>query len=269
MINIIKAELPDFDQVEIIPIADTHYGDGLTDEKYIDSVIAYIIAKPNRFVILNGDLMNVALKDSVSDVYGDKLTPSEQLKHTANKFRPLLVGGRILAMGTGNHEDRTSKSTNLDMSYFLAKEMGIEDRYSADPFLLYVKFGRSKNSRPSRINKNVYGIYVWHGSGSSGKRSGGKLNKVMDMSLTIDTDVYIMSHHHDPMVKPDVIYRDDCNNMSISKRKRYYLVSNAWQDFGGYGQKFGFKPTSTDITSFILNGNGEKMIKLITGNNQF
>jgi len=269
MIKIIKAELPDFDSIEIIPIADTHYGDGLTDEKYINEIIAYIIAKPNRFVILNGDLMNVALKNSKSDVYGDKMTPSEQIQYVANKFKPLLAEGRILAMGTGNHEDRTAKETSLDMSFFLAKEMGIADRYSDKSFLIYIKFGNSVHSRPSRRSRNIYSFFVWHGAGGGGKRTGGKLNKLMDMSRTILCDVYVMAHDHDPVLKPDVIFQDDCNNMSCKERHIYYVLNNAWQNFGGYGQKYGFKPTSTDITSVMLNGNGEKMVKLITGNNKF
>lgn len=264
--QVIKVELPFFEYIEVIPIGDTHIGEEHTDEQYIKDVIKYVTEKPYRFVILNGDLMNVALKDSVSDIYTEKYSPSQQLIRVANMFKP--IADRILAMGTGNHEDRVKLRTDIDLSYWLAKEMGIEHRYADNSFVLFVKFGRSVSARPTNDKKNVYSFYVWHGAGG-GRKSGGKVNRVMDMSNTVNADVYIMNHVHDVMVKPAIFFDDDCQNMSIKPRERMFIIGNCWQDFGGYGQKFGFKPASKDIASVILNGNGQKKMKLITGNNKF
>lgn len=266
-LKVIRVELKEeFDFIEIIPIADVHYGDFWTDEKAVEKAFDYVLEKPNRFIILNGDLINNGIKTSKTNIYAEKLTPSNQLDRA--KRRLIRVKDRILAMGTGNHEERTALEVNIDMSYLLARELGIEDRYADNSFILFVKFGKSDNWRPLKPKKNVYSMFIWHGSGG-GKKSGGKLNNTMEMLRTAVVDIYIMSHVHDPILKPDKIFQDDISNMSVYERSLYYMTTNAWQDFGGYGQKFGYSPVSKDMTSIILNGNGKKKCKLISGNNEF
>lgn len=265
-LKVIRAELPYFDEIEVFPIADLHLGDEFTDEKLIRSTVNYIMASPNRFVMLNGDLMNTALTTSVSDSYSEKYPPSKQIEITASILRPLADAGRILAMTSGNHEDRVYKATGIDMTAILAKELGILDRYSDNNYVLFVKFGRSIHADcKSSINKkNVYSFYCMHGAGG-GRKSGGKLNRVMSMSESVDADIYVMSHVHDVMYKPAIICKTDIQNMTVSMMKREYLITNAWQSFGGYGMKFGFTPASNEIGYVILNGNGKKKTRYVCG----
>lgn len=258
----------DFDTIEIIPFADIHEGDFWTDEKSIKEAVEYVLEKPNRFAILNGDLANNTTKDSVGDIYSESMMPSDQITRVKQILMPLAKKDRILAIGPGNHEERTKKAVGLDLSYWIAKEMGIEERYADNSFVLFIKFGRSVSATQSRPYKNVYTLYVWHGSGG-GRKSGGKMNRMLDMAETVDCDIYIMSHTHDPMMKHTKFFRIDYSNMKVQEVNRYFLTSNAWQDFGGYGQRFGFRPISKDIVSVILNGKGKKMCKLIGGNNGF
>ena len=267
--QVIRVELPEHLQtIEVIPIGDTHIGEEQADIQSVKELIRYVLDKDNRYVILNGDLMNIALKSSKSDVYGDTLKPSQQLDYVARLFKPLADNNRIIAMGTGNHEDRVMRETNFDISYLLAKELGIEKRYADNSFVLFVKFGRSHNAREDRPKKNVYSFFVWHGAGG-GNLSGGKLNRVMRMGDTVVCDVYIMNHVHDPMLKTQPIYMTDNQNMSVYQLERYYMIGNSFMSFGGYGQKFGFRPSSNHIVSAELNGQGRKAIKLSTGGNLF
>lgn len=264
-LKVFRVELPYFNKVEIIPLADLHIGDAFTVEQLVKDTVSYIMEKPYRFVILNGDLMNMALKGSKSDVYSEKYSPSDQVKYTAELLKPLWLNGRILAMQSGNHEDRVYEQTGIDISAWLAAEMGLQDRYNNNSFVLFVKFGRSINWTQTRDKKNVYSFYVRHGVGAGGRKSGGKLNKVMEMSETIDCDVYIMSHVHDPILKPSIVYRTDNQNMTIYPAKRDYIITNAFQSFGGYGQKLGFNPASNEISYITLNGNGKKKTILTSG----
>ena len=267
--QVIKVELPEsLRTIEVIPIGDTHIGEEQADIQSVKDVIKYVLEKDNRYVILNGDLMNIALKNSKSDVYADRMKPSQQLDYVARLFEPLAINGRILAMGTGNHEDRVAKETDFDISYLLAKELGIEKRYADNSFVLFVKFGKSHSSRESRTKKNVYSFFVWHGAGG-GNLSGGKLNRVMRMGDTVVCDVYIMNHVHDAMLKTQPIYMTDQQNMSVYMMDRYYMIGNSFLDFGGYGQKFGFRPSTKHIVSAELNGQGRKAVKLSTGGNLF
>jgi len=261
-LKVIKVELPYFKDIEVYPFADFHIGDAFTNEIIIKNAIDYILAEPNRFVILNGDLCNTALAQSVSDSYAEKYTPTEQIKHTANILKPLSKAGRILSMTGGNHEDRVYKATGLDMSAFLAQEMGILDRYADNSYILFVKFGRSIHAdcENTKTKRNVYSFFCRHGSGG-GKKMGGKANNVQSMQETVDADVYVMSHVHTPMIFSDSTFKCDYQNMTVSKRDRFFLISNAWQEVGGYGLKQGFTPASNKMSYVVLNGNGRKDIR--------
>jgi hypothetical protein len=264
-LKVIKVELPYFDRIEVVPLADLHIGDAHTDEQSVIDAVKYILDKPNRFVILNGDLMNIALKHSKSDVYSATYSIEEELNRTEELLRPLAEHKRILAMQPGNHEDRIYRETGLDISLWLAERLGVRERYSSNSFVLFVKFGRSANWTPNRNKKNVYSFFVRHGVGAGGRKSGGKLNKVMEMSDTVDCDVNIMSHVHDPILKPGLRFKCDIQNMTVAPAKVDYIVTNAFQKFGGYGQTLGFNPTSTEISYIILNGNGPKKTILVSG----
>lgn len=264
-IKSIKAELPYFDRIEIIPLADMHIGDEFTDETAIENTIKYILEVPNRFVILNGDLMNTALRNSKSDIYSAKYSIDAELNRTAALLRPLADAKRILAMQPGNHEDRIYRETGLDVSQWLAEKLGILDKYSSNSFVLFVKFGRSTSWRKNHNKKNVYSIYVRHGVGAGGRKSGAKLNRVIEMSDTIDADINIMSHVHDTMVKPAIRFKCDIQNMTVAPTKVDYIITNAFQQFGGYGQKLGFSPSSMEISYVILNGNGPRKTILVSG----
>ena len=154
--------------MEIIPIGDVHVGDEFSDLKMFKNVVDYVMAKPNRYVILNGDLMDMALTTSVSDSYGAVLSPSQQIKKVADILRPLKK--RILGMLGGNHEFRVYKSTGIDISRYLALELGIEHLYCDNSFMLFVKVGESQTSRPSKIKQQVYSIFVQHGHGGGRKK---------------------------------------------------------------------------------------------------
>ena len=67
--KIIKHDLPQFDTLEIYPLADVHIGDPLHDKKRAKQFINEVLEKENRYVIVNGDIINNAVKHGVSDVY--------------------------------------------------------------------------------------------------------------------------------------------------------------------------------------------------------
>jgi len=263
-IRIITVTLPeDIEEIEIIPIADTHVGDPMSDEKMFKGLVNYILEKRNRYVILNGDLMDMALTLSVSDSYGAVHSPMGQIQRVAELLRP--IRDRILAMGSGNHEFRTYKYTGIDVSRNLALELGIVDRYSPNSFMLFIKVGQSRNSRPSKIKQQVYSVFIQHGAGG-GRKIGAKANRLSDASEIIaNADLYIMGHVHTPMTFPDVSFSIDEQNMTIVRHNRYFLLNNSFLSFGGYGLTFGYKPASKEIVYATLVTQGNKRIKTHVG----
>ena len=243
------------DKITIVPIADVHIGDKLSNLKLLKEALQRIKDEPNTFTIINGDLCNMALKNSKSDVYSDNLSPMEQVL-TATE---LLEGikNKILVISTGNHEDRTKKETNIDVTRLIAKQLGIEDRYADAWWYLYLTFGKDIKGRAI-----TYGITGIHGYGG-GRKSGGKINRLEDMSQVVIADLYLMSHTHKPISTKNCIYIPYYQSRALSKQEMYFLMTNSFlESDGGYAEKMGFPPSNTSLTEAQLSG-AKRKIKLL------
>ncbi len=264
-LQIIKVDLPEETQkIEIIPIGDAHSGDEWFDETLLKSIIEYVLEKPNRYVILNGDLINNAIKTSVSDTYGDN-NPEFEIKHVARLFMP--IKDRILAIGSGNHEERTLRLTGIDPSRYIAVRLGLEDRYANNSFVLFIKVGRSQTYRPNhdKPRQQIYKIFVQHGYGG-GKKNGSKLNNLNAADgIIADADIYIMGHTHTPIANVMSVFLCDANNRQVYRHNKYYMMHNAYLQYGGYGLRQGFNPASTELTYATLFTQGRKRIRLSIG----
>ncbi len=263
-INVIQVILPNtLEEIEIVPIADVHIGDPNSDIKMFKEMVQYVLENPNRYVILNGDLMDMALTMSVSDSYGAVLSPARQVEKVAEILKP--IKDRILAIVQGNHEFRTYKYTGIDVSHYLASMLGITDRYSDNSFMLFLKVGQSQTARPSKIKQQVYSIFVQHGAGG-GRKIGGKANRLSDSDdIIADADLYIMGHVHTPMAFPTSTFVTDTQNMTIVRKNKFFLLNNSFLDFGGYGLTHGYSPASKEVTYATLYTQGRKRIKLHVG----
>lgn len=254
--KIIKRELSNnIDKLTIIPISDVHIGDKTANLKAFREVLERIKNEPNTYTILNGDLCNMALKNSKSDVYSDELTPMEQVLQVINFLEPIKE--KILVMSNGNHEDRITKDTNIDVLYLVAKQLHLEQVYSPSWWYLYLSFGKDKKGR--NVNYTLTG---YHGSGG-GRKSGGKINRLEEMSQVVIADVYLMGHVHKPIATKGIIYTPYYQSKTLSKQEMYYLISNSFVEYeGSYAEKMGMIPSNNGITEAILDGK-EKQIKLV------
>ncbi|GFN35364.1 metallophosphoesterase [Tepidimicrobium xylanilyticum] len=246
--KIIKHDLPQFDTLEIYPLADVHIGDPLHDKKRAKQFINEVLEKENRYVIVNGDIINNAVKHGVSDVYAEELTPNQQIEETVNLLNP--IKDRILVITEGNHENRTYKQDGILIMYQVAQRLGIFDCYSEGAYLLFVKFGKSQG-RDCR--KMPYAIYGKHGSGG-GRKVGAKAIRLFEMAEVIDADIFIHSHTHVPMVLRKTFFRVDYRNEKATQIEQIFINTNGFLNFGGYGEEKGFAPTSTKYPKIILNG---------------
>lgn len=245
----------DRDKITIIPISDVHIGDKTSNLKAFKEVIERIKNEPNTFTILNGDLCNIALKNSKSDVYNDEMTPMEQVLQIIKFLEP--IKDKILVMSNGNHEDRITKDTSIDVLYLVAKQLHLEQAYSPSWWYLYLTFGKTNKNRPA-----LFTISGYHGFGG-GSTTGGKANKVKKMSQVVLADIYLMSHVHEPINTKGVIFVPDYQHKSIVKKEMYYCISNSFVEYeGSYAEKMGLIPSNTGINEIVLDGT-KKTIRLI------
>ena len=249
----IKIDLPETTQlVEVHPLADLHIGDPLADMQLIRKRIQHIADTENAFAIINGDIMNNATATSVSDVYSEAMNPDRQLDEVVDLLMP--IKDKIWSITPGNHEDRTYKKEGIDLTKRIARELGLMDRFSKVSSLIFVRFGRNQKQR-----RMVYTIYTLHGSGG-GKKPGGKANRLADMAGIVDADIYIHSHTHLPMVMREAFYRVNMPNSTICQVDKLFINTGATLDYGGYGERFEFVPSSKETPVLYLRGDRKEMI---------
>ena len=252
----IKIDLSEnFKEIEIMPVADYHWADPHSDHAKIMEDIAYIRDHENCFCVLNGDLMDCAIASSIGDTYGASLSPMEELKVCMEMFSE--IANKILCVVPGNHEARHYRTNGLDLTEIMCRQLGIEDRYSPTTALLFIRFGALKDSHHHH-RKAVYTMYVSHGNGG-GRKEGGKVQRLVDLSTICDADIYLCGHTHLPAMLKDGFARPNCANSSITYGTRLYVNTSAKLNYGGYGETGGFKPPCTDTPLIRLNGERKEM----------
>ena len=250
----IRCDLPNVEQIEIHPMADLHIGDSMSDFKLIMERIEHIKNTPNAYCILDGDLMDTAVCTSIGDTYGANLQPMEQLKQCVKIFEP--IKDKILAVLPGNHENRVYKSDGLDITEIMCAQLGIPEKYSPTTALLFVRVGEQSSKRHNR--PFLYTIYATHGSGG-GRKEGGKVNRLADLASIVDADIYIHAHTHLPLIFKESFYRTSASNSSVALVDKLFVNTSASLNYGGYGDKAGFKPASKASPVIYLDGTKHNM----------
>lgn len=255
--KVIKRELSkELKEVKILALSDMHIGDPLCNYKRIKEVLEEIKVSENTYVILNGDLINNSTKNSVGNVYCDDLTPTEQILRVCDLLEP--IKDKILVIAQGNHERRTEKDDGVDILRLASKQLGIEDRYSNGWWYLYLTLGLNEKKKDRQM---MYTITGTHGYGG-GRKNGGKINNLVEMSDKVIADVYVMGHTHTPIVTRNSIFVPDYQHRTIVQKDKYYLMTNSFLEYGGYGEQYGFTPSTSENQEMILDGT-KKKIKII------
>jgi predicted phosphodiesterase len=252
--DITPHEFPaDWECLELYPLADLHVGDPKTDIPLFQRFVRYIGEAPNRIVVGVGDLMNNAIKTSVSNVYAETMPPNEQRKWLAEELLP--IKDRILCLLDGNHEHRSKKDVDLSQMEALAEKLGVP--YYQDEAALKISLGSKYNGKPA-----TYVVYLNHGFGG-GKRPGSALNNIELMALSLEgVDIVITGHVHKQMAYRFSSRVFDPRNNTVTQVPRLCVVAAPWQDYGGYAARKGYVPGVKGKTPIILHGR-EKVAQAI------
>ncbi len=255
--KVIKIDLPrELEKIELHTFADEHIGDEHCDIKRLMQRIEYVKNTPNAYCILNGDIIDNATRTSIGDTYTQEFNPMEQLRRATEIFEP--IKDKILCITHGNHENRTYKKEGINLSYLIARQLGLESRYTPTSAVLFVRFGvesqgRKETNGSGNVRKICYTVYVLHGSGG-GRKEGAKAIRLADMASIIDADIYIHSHTHLPMVMKQAFHRIDPRNSTVAIVDKLFVNTAANLNYGGYGEAGEFKPSSKDTPVIYLGG---------------
>ena len=124
--------------------------------------------------------------------------------------------------------------------------------------MLFIRFGKVSNGRKEtngsgNIRKMCYTLYVLHGSGG-GRKEGAKAIRLADMASIIDTDIYIHSHTHLPMIMKQGFHRIDLRNSVVAHVDKLFINTASNLKYGGYGEAGEFKPSSMETPVIYLDG---------------
>ena len=226
---------------EIYLASDIHNGSAEFDEKRWE-MFEELLKKPNAYVIFAGDQMEYATRSSKSDVYTQKIPPSQQkiwwIEHLY-KYRD-----KIICLIDGNHEyNRGTKDADCYPIYDIATAIGIPERYRSEAAFVDVGIGNGGHGKGKQVH---YVFRVQHQA---------KNNVNFGTADGIEgIDVFVSGHTHKPMDKPlgKLVY--DSKNKSVSQKDVENIVCGHFLRFGGYGERGGYRPTATKLYSVILSG---------------
>ena len=234
----IVLDLPEsLDKLDIHVLGDWHVGDPLCNLVSVAEAIDDIRNDASAYCVLGGDLCDMAMRESVGDVYNARLSPMEQVQRVVKLIEP--VSDKVLCIVKGNHENRVQKQTGVDPLAFAAAQLGISERYSETSGVLFLRFGHDvKHTGPIQ-----YTMYVTHGTGG-GRREGSKLQRLADLQGVIDCDIYCHNHTHLPAVMVSSSYRIDWAHRRPVLTEHLFVNGGASLDYGGYADAGGMKPAS-------------------------
>lgn len=249
--KVIKIDLSqELKNIELHIFADEHIGDEQCDTKRLLERIEYVKSTQNAYCIMNGDILDNATKTSIGDTYTQVFNPMEQLQRAVELFSP--IKDKILCITHGNHENRTYKKEGINLSRLIASQLGVEDRYTSTSAVLFIRFGSPTNYHV-KGRKMCYTLYVLHGSGG-GRKEGAKAIRLADMASIVDTDIYIHSHTHLPMIMKQGFHRIDSRNNTVALVDKLFVNTAANLNYGGYGEAAEFKPSSKETPIIYLDG---------------
>ena len=217
--------------ITVIPVSDVHVGAIEHCKAEWDAFCKQVLDSPGTYLILGGDLVNNSVRTSVANPFDETIRPREQKKLMVEHLKP--IKDRILCAVSGNHEARTTKDSDMDITYDIMSKLDIEDLYRENAAFMKLVCGRY----PYGGSRCAYTFCVTHGAGG-GIFTGATVNRNERFGNIIDgLDCLVAGHTHKGTVtKPSKIVIDPMSEqVSI---KSYTVVSCvSWLNYGGYAMR--------------------------------
>ena len=261
--ELITHTIPTRDDIRIYPIFDVHLGAAEHMERAWSQFCIDILEDPHAYIILGGDLVNNATKNSVSNVYEEVLRPRDQKRVMTEMLTPLR--DRILCAVTGNHERRSMRDVDSDITYDIMCKLDLEHLYRTNMAFVKVQMGRQLTgggTKTNAVERPSYVLCVTHGA-AGGMMTGGSVNRNERFGYVLDgVDALITGHTHKPWVtQPSKIVVDTHNNR-VTTRPFKVISATSWLAFGSYAAYKMMLPTSHAKQIMVLSGHG-KEIKVV------
>lgn len=257
--TIIQKAIPHNRDLTIYPVADVHLGAAEHMETAWREFREKILAEPDSYIILGGDLINNATRNSVSNIFDEVMRPREQKRLMTEMLLPLR--DRILCAVPGNHEGRSGRDADDDPMYDIMCKLDLEDLYRENIAFLKIQVG---NTAGDGRRNPTYVLTTVHGSGG-GIMTGGAVNRAERFAYALDgCDVFIQGHSHKAFVTMPGKIKIDAYNNKVSLKPFHVVNASSWLMFGGYACRKQLLPSSHAAQKIVLSGTS-KAIKIEIG----
>ena len=226
--------------IVVYPIADVHLGAVEHAEQEWQAFLKRV-ENENAYLILAGDLLNNNTKSvRFANPFEETLRPREAKRRMTEYLKP--IKDKILCVVSGNHEQRTIRDCDQDLTYDICSKLDIEHLYRENMAFMRIALGK-------RIGENKpmasYVFCVTHGSGG-GIYTGAAVNKSERFGNIIEgVDCIVTGHVHKGFIsKPSKIVVD-ARNGSVSMRHYVVVSCVSWLNYGGYAARSQLLPAQT------------------------
>jgi predicted phosphodiesterase len=230
----------DFRSVEIYPIHDLHYGNEQFDLAKWKRLKEEILSQPNRYCVLVGDLMEMAVPNSKSDVFSQTVPPDVQKEWISYEMEQLKE--RIIAVVGGNHEhNRATKLCGLYPLYDACCWARIQDRYRENFAVIDIGVGARSGVQQRQYH---YVGFATH-----------KAKELKNWS-TVDTlegfDFMLYGHDHDPKehARAHLVY--DTKNKNVLTKTVETVNCGSFLTYGGYAARAAYRPPADKLYKLVL-----------------
>lgn len=253
--ELITHKFPDREDITIFPIADVHLGAKECMEEEFFGFIDAISKQPNAYVVLDGDLINNATRNSVSNVFEERYRPADQKRLMAKILEP--VRDRILVGVPGNHEGRSGRDADDCPLYDIMCKLDIESLYRENIAFVKCMFGKTECNG---LLNPTYVLAVYHGGGG-GIYTGSSVNRNERFGYVLDgVDAVISAHTHKPAITSPGKIKVDSRNNKVSVVPFKVITATPWLSYGGYAARKQLLPSSFSLQTMTLRGRKKEII---------
>jgi len=242
--TLIQSNFEDLDYLNIYPLGDVHIGSKEFDLELFNQWIETVKNDPNGVVVIIGDMMNMGLRNSKSNVYEENLSPMEQKELCYELLLP--IADKIIGGCSGNHEYRAVKEVGMNPLYDVFCRLRIEDRYRENACFIKLTVGKQGK------NPNTYGVVLTHGSSKS---------KDEKWTYSVDgCDCFISGHTHLGTHQPLGKIRMDLTHNKVKTVGYQHIVVLPFQRYGGYATRGKYMPNHLgQFQRITFDGNSKRV----------
>ncbi len=245
--EMIVHRFPENKALTIIPVSDVHLGALEHNSRAWESFCKEVKEQPDTYILLVGDLINNSTRSSVANPFDEVLRPREQKKMMVEYLKPLK--DRILCSVSGNHERRSLKESDVDLSYDIMSKLDIEELYRENVAFVKITLGE----RPATgVAECGFIFVVTHGAGG-GIYTGAAVNRNERFGNVIEgVDCLVVGHTHKGTVSRPGKIVVDARTEKISMKNYTVVSAESWLHYGGYAAQKMLLPSETSNPQKII-----------------